>query len=82
MIRTIKRLTAVAAFLVVAATVYAIADDKVANLLIAAALGVSLLAGIAWLIEKRLGDAFDTGGESRQRAILRTLAAMVAERRD
>lgn len=70
----------VAAVLVIAATVYAIIDGKLANLLIAAALGASMLAGFAWLMERRLGDAYDTGGDARQRALLRSMGVQSHDR--
>lgn len=80
MLRRFWGLVLVAVVLVVAATVYAIIDDKVTNLLIGAAMVASMLLGVAIQMEKRLGDAYDTGGDGRQRWILRTLAAMIADR--
>lgn len=79
---TIQKLVLVAAVLVIAAATLAIMNGKADVLLIAAAMVASNLAGIAWLMDARLGDAYDTGGDGRQRAILRTLAAMIAAARD
>jgi hypothetical protein len=63
--------------LVVAAIVYAIIDDKVANLIIAAA--VVSIVGILFrrAVERRLGDAYDSGKRSERRAIERDLVAFV-----
>lgn len=77
---TIQKLMLVAAVLVVAATTYAAIEGKFAILLIGAAMVASSLAGFAWLMELKLGDAYDTGGQARERSILRALAVMVAER--
>lgn len=79
---TIQKLVLVAAVLVIAAATLAIMNGKADVLLIAAAMVASNLAGIAVLLDLRLGDAYDTGGANRQRAILRTLAAMIAAARD
>lgn len=51
--------------LVVAATVVAIADGKVANLLIGAAMVASSLTGFGVLMNRRLGDAYDAGKHTR-----------------
>lgn len=82
MFRRFWGLFLVAAVLVVAATIYAIIDGKLAVLLIGAAMVASTLVGIAVLMDRRLGDAYDTGGDGRERVILRTLAAMIAAARD
>lgn len=80
MLRRFWGLVLVAVVLVVAATAYAIIDGKMANLLIGAAMVASMLLGVAILMEKRLGDAYDTGGDARQRSLLRTLTAKDTDR--
>lgn len=61
--------------LVLVATVAAIIDGKVVNLLIGAAMVASSLAGFAVLMERRLGDAYDTGARQLLQAAVRDLVA-------
>jgi hypothetical protein len=61
--------------LVLVATVAAIIDGKVVNLLIGAAMVASSLAGFAVLMERRLGDAYDTGSKATLRAAVQDLVA-------
>lgn len=72
----------VAASLVIAATVYAVLDDKVANLLIGAAMVASTAAWLEILMDRRLGDAYDTGKRTERRAIARDVAELVEPARD
>lgn len=71
-----------AAGLVIAATVYAVLDDKVTNLLIGAAMVASTAAWLEILMNRRLGDAFDSGKHIERRAIARDVADLVEPARD
>jgi len=80
---TIKRpAVPISIVLIVAATLYAIHDDKVANLLIGAAMVSSTLAGISMLMDRRLGDAYLTGAVGQLRALLREALADKGVSRD
>lgn len=62
MLGTIKRpAVLIAIVFVAAATVIAIIDDKVANLLIGAAMVASVTAVFEVMMDRRLGDAYDSG---------------------
>ncbi|MEV6413894.1 hypothetical protein [Kribbella sp. NPDC051718] len=63
----------VAVILVVAATVVAVHEERLASLLIVAAGVASTLAGIMLILERRLGDWYDTGGNARELVLLRRM---------
>ena len=67
----------VAACLVLAATVYAVLDGKVANLLIGAAMVASSAAVFGYQMDRRLGDAHNSGRSAERRAIARDVASLV-----
>lgn len=74
MFGTIKVVVGIAVVLVVAATIVAIQEDRVPNLLIGAAMVASNLAGFWVLMDRKLGDAYDTGGDARVRSLLARLS--------
>lgn len=80
MFRTIQGVIVVAAVLVIAATVVAVLDDKVANLLIGAAMVASNAAILGLMVDRRLGDAYDSGGRTQLRVLARELAGHTGRR--
>jgi hypothetical protein len=85
----------IAVGLVVAATVQAVVEGKLVILLIGAAMVATLVAAgtvtldrrtaqlvesLEDLVDSRLGDAYDTGKEARDRTIARQLAQLTSSR--
>lgn len=67
----------IASLLVVAATVVAIHEERVASLLIVAA-GVAVSAAVfGFMVDRRLGDTYEAGKENERRAIARAVAELV-----
>lgn len=70
----------IAVGLVVAATIYAIVDDRVANLLIAGAVVATSAVLFGLMLDRRIADAYDSGKETERRAIARDVADLVETR--
>lgn len=77
MFRTLQGPVVVAGALVVAATIYAVIDDNLANVLIAAAVVYTVGLILHRLIDQRVGDIYDAGRKAERRAIEREIAAFL-----
>ena len=74
MFRTIKGVIVVVVLIDAAAVIAAVLDGKVTNLLIGAAMVASNALVFGFMVDRRLGDAYDTGSRAQLRALSRALA--------
>lgn len=79
MFRTLQVPVAVCVAIVAVAVVLAIHDDKVANLVIAAACVSCTVVGVSLVLRRLIEDAYDSGGRSERRAIAREVAELMRQ---
>lgn len=78
-VRSLQPSAWIAAVLVVTATVAAVINGRVTSLLIGAAMVASTVAVISYQVDRRLGDAHDTGKSTERGAILRAMKEMARD---